>query len=100
MPLGHLHRLLAAAPHLGFAILGRLRDGEQGRVCAELWVVAGGHKAGECARLGQMAYTGVEDEEILAVMVGGDWKGEEAVKEEYPPPKAKPPPPPTASHQN
>ena len=53
---------------------------------------AGRYKAGEWARLGQMGYTGAEDEGISAAMVGGDWEGEETVKEETPP-KAKPPPP-------
>ena len=88
VPLGHLHRLLAADSPLGSAILRGLRDWEQGRVCSEMWVGAGRYKAGEWARLGQMGYTGAEDEGIWAAMVGG----EEAVKDE-PPPKAKPPPP-------
>ena len=83
MPLGHLHRLLAADPPLGWAILRGLRDWEQGRVCLEVWVGAGRYEAGEWARLGQMGYTGAEDEG----MVGGDWEGAEAVKEEPPPPR-------------
>ena len=47
-----------------------------------------------------MRYTGKGDEGIWATMVGGDWEGDEAVKEEPPPPsKAKPPHPQTPSHQ-
>ena len=42
---------------------------------------AGRYKAGEWARLGQMGYTGAEDVGIRAAMVGGDWEGEETVKE-------------------
>ena len=63
---------------------------------------AGRYRAGEWARLGQMGYTGAEDEGIWAGMVGGDGEGEEAVKEESPPPppKAKAPPLQTASHQD
>ena len=50
---------------------------------------AGRYKAREWARLGQMGYTGAEDEGVWAAMVGGDWEGEggEAVKEETPPPQ-------------
>ena len=39
-------------------------------------------RAREWAGLGQMGYTGAEDEGIWAGMVGGDWEGAEAVKEE------------------
>ena len=87
LPLGHLHHLIAAAPPLGLAILRGLRDWEQGRVCSEVWVGARSYKAGEWATLGQMGYTGAEDEGIWAAMVGGDWEGEEAVKEEPLPPR-------------
>ena len=87
VPLGHLHRLLVSDPPLRLAILRRLRDWEQGRVCSEVWVGAGRYKAGEWAKLGQMGYSWAEDEAICAAMVGGDWEGEEAVKEESPPPK-------------
>ena len=98
VPLGHLHRLLAADPPLGLAILRGLRDWEQGRVYLEVWVGAGRYKAGQWARLGRMGYTGAEDEGIWARMVGGDWEGEEAVKEKHPPhpprPNHHPPKPP------
>ena len=94
VPLGHLHGLLAADPPLGWAILRGLRDWEQGGGgCLEVWVGAGRCRVGEWARLGQMGYTGAEDEGMWAAMVGGDWEGEEAVKEDPPPPQAKPPPP-------
>ena len=82
--LGYLHLLLAADPPLGLAILRRLRDWEQGRVCSEVWVGAGTYRAGEWATLRQMEYTRVEDEGIWAAMLGGDWEGEEALKEETP----------------
>ena len=62
---------------------------------------AGRYRAGEWARLGQMRYTGAEDEGIWAGMVGGDWEGEETMKEKPPPPPTpRPPPPKTPSHQN
>ena len=98
VPLGHLH--LAADPPLGLAILRGLRDWKQGRVCSEVWVGAVRYKAGEWAKLGQMGYTGAEDEGIWAAMVGGDWEGEEAVKEEPPPPQGPTTSPQTPSHQN
>ena len=90
VPLGHLHRNVAADLSLGLAILRGLRDWEQGRVCSEVWVGARRYKAREWATLGQMGYTGAEDELIWARMVRDDWEGEEAVKEEPPPTKGKP----------
>ena len=92
VPLRQLHRLVAADPPLGLAILRGLGDWEQGRVSSEVWVGAGRYRAGEWARLGQMGYTVADDEGGWARMVGGDWEDEEAVKEESPPPppKAKP----------
>ena len=50
------------------------------------------YRAGEWARLGQMGYTGADDEGIWAGMVGGDWEGDETVKEEHPPPPLTPRP--------
>ena len=38
------------------------------------------YRAGEWAKLGQMGYTGLEDEGIWAGMVGRDWEGQQAVK--------------------
>ena len=62
---------------------------------------AGRFKAGERARLGHMGYTGAKDEGIWAGMVGGDWEGEEAVKEKSPPPPPMPTPHlKTHSHEN
>ena len=52
VPTGHLHRLLAAVPPLGLAILRGLRDREQGRVCSEVWVGARRCRAREWATLG------------------------------------------------
>ena len=102
VPPGHLHRLVTTDP-LGSAILRGLRDGEQGRARSEVSGGARRYKAGEWARLGHMGYTGAEDEGIWARMMGRDWEGEEAVKED-----SCPPPPPqgqtttsqTPSHQN
>ena len=45
-------------------------------------MAAGRYMAGEWARLGQMGYTGAEDEGMWVAMVGGHWEGEEIVKEE------------------
>ena len=45
----------------------------------------GRYRGAEWATLGQMGYTGAEDEGIWAGMVGSDWEGEETVKEEFPP---------------
>ena len=87
VPLGHLHCLLTADPPLGWAILRGSGDGEKGRVCSEMWVGAARYRVGEWARLGQMGYTRAEDEGICPAMVGGDWEGEQAVKEETPPPQ-------------
>ena len=70
VPLGHLHRLLAADPPLRSAILRGLRDWERGRVYSEVWVGARRYKFGEWARLGQMGYTGAEDKGVRAAMVG------------------------------
>ena len=70
VPFGHLHRLVADDPPLGLAILRGPRDWQQGRVCSEVWVCARRDRAGEWAWLGQMGYTGAEDEEIWAGMVG------------------------------
>ena len=67
--LGHLHRLVAADPPLGWAILRGLRDWERGRALLR-GVGAGRYRAGEWARLGQMGYTGAEDEGIWVDMVG------------------------------
>ena len=61
-------------------------DWEHGRVYSEVWVGAGRYRAGELAGLGQMGYTGAEDEGTWARMMGSDGEGEEAVKEEHPPP--------------
>ena len=58
VPVGHLHRLVAAEPPLWRAILRWLRDWEQGRVCSEVWVGARRYRSGEWARVGQMGYTG------------------------------------------
>ena len=52
VPLGDLHRLAAADPPLGLAILRGLRHWKQGRVCSEVWVGAERYRAGEWARLG------------------------------------------------
>ena len=90
VPLGHLHRIVAADPPLGSAILRGLRDWEHGKVCSDVWVGAGGYRAGEWARLGQMGCRGAEDEGIWAGMVRGAWEGEETVKEEAPPPPPRP----------
>ena len=46
VPLGHLQRLLAPDPPVGLAILRGLRDWEQWRVYAEVWVGAGRCGAG------------------------------------------------------
>ena len=70
--LGHLHRLFAADPPLGLAILRGLKDWEQGRVCLDVSVGAGWYKVGEWARLGHMGYAGAEDEGIWAAMAGLD----------------------------
>ena len=61
LPFGHLRRLVAADPPLGWAIVRGLRDWEEKRVCSEVWVGEGRYTSGEWARLGQMGYTGVED---------------------------------------
>ena len=53
----------------------------------------GRYRAGEWVTLGQMGYTGAEDEGMWTRTVGDDWEGEEQMKQESPPPKAKPPPP-------
>ena len=99
--VSQVHRLLAADPHLGWAILRGLRYREQHSVCSEVWVGARRYKAGEWAKLGHMGYIGAEDEGIWGTMVGGDWEGEEAVKEEPPPPpKSQTTTPETPSHQN
>ena len=58
VPLGQLHRLLAADPPLGLAIIRGLRDWELGRVCSEVGVGARRYRAGEWTRLGQMGCTG------------------------------------------
>ena len=93
MPPGHLHRIVAADPPLGLAILRGPRNRKQGRVYLDVWMGAGRYNARECTRLRQMGYTGAEDEGIWVGMVGGDWEGEETLKEESPPPtKGKPPP--------
>ena len=87
VPLEHRHRLVAADPPLGLAVLRGLRDWEQGRVYSKVWVGAGRYRAGKWAMLGQTGYTGAEDEGIWARMVGGDWDGEETIKEESQPPR-------------
>ena len=99
VPLGHLRRLVAADPRLGLGTLRGLRDCEQRRVFSEVWVGATRYMAGEWARLGQMGYRGAEDEGIWTGMVGGDWEGEGALKEESPP-KDRTTTPQTPSHQN
>ena len=83
--LGHLHRLIAADPPLGLASWRGLTDWEHRRVCSERWVGAQTYKAEEWPKLGHMGHTAAEDEGISVAMVGGDWEGEEAVKEEPPP---------------
>ena len=39
------------------------------------------YRAGEWAKMGQVGYTGAEDEGVWERMVGIDWEGEEEVKE-------------------
>ena len=70
LPLGSLHRLLVADPAFGLVILRALRDGEQGRVCSEVWVAPKHYKAREWARMGQVGYPGVEHDGVWAGMVG------------------------------
>ena len=85
-----------ASDTLGLAMLRGLRDWEQRSGSSEVWVGARRYRAGEGAKLGEMGYTGAEDEGIWLGMVRGDWEGEEAVKEDPPPP----PRPPRPNHHH
>ena len=79
-PLGRPRRLPATDPPKWLAILRVLGAWEHGRICSKVWVASQQYRAGEWAR---MSTWGIQAQRMRgwAGMVGGDWEGEEEVKE-------------------
>ena len=95
MNLDNLHKLLADDPALGLAVLRVLREWGQGRVCSEGWGPTRSYKHTQWARMKEVGYVGVEDEEVW----GGDGRqgdGSKGGGGGVPAPRKPPPPPPRA----